>query len=329
MSEERKQNTSTIASGLKSYLSAQMIPLLVLLGIIIIAAFVSPVFISKANFENLTLQMATTMIVSCGMFLVILTGGIDLSVGSIAAVSGVLVAGWLEPFGVAGSILLSVLVGLIFGIVNGVLIAKVKVAPFIVTLGMMCFARGMAYWYTKAVPILWTTIPGTETFKEMGGGRLFGVFPFPAVIWAVIFILTALLVRYTVVGRITYAIGGNKESARLSGINTGLFEIIPYAITGLYAGLAGVVLTARLGVGSPASGEGLELDCIAAVVIGGASLSGGAGNISGVVIGVFILSIINNILNLANVPSYPQQMLKGIIIVAAVILSSFKSRKRA
>lgn len=329
MKDQETKQTSKMVSSIKTYLSAHFIPLLVLLVIIVIATFVSPVFLTWANFENLALQMAVTMIVSCGMFLVILTGGIDLSVGSIVAVSGVLVAGLLQPLGIFMACVTATLVGLLFGIVNGVLVSKVKVAPFIVTLGMMSFARGVAYWYTKAVPILWTSFPNVEFFKTLGGGRLFNFIPIPALVWLFIFIITGLVIRYTVVGRVTYAIGGNEEAARLSGVNTVLYKIFPYAITGLYAGLAGVILTARLGVGSPASGEGLELDCIAATVIGGTSLSGGSGSIIGVIIGVLILSIINNILNLANVPSYPQQMLKGIIIVAAVILSSIKNKKSA
>lgn len=321
-------NTSTkVLGGIKNYIASQFIPLLVLLIIIIAASLISPVFLSKANLENLVLQMAVTMIVSCGMFLVILTGGIDLSVGSIVGVTSVFVAGWLQPLGVPLAILLAVLVGGLIGFINGVLVAKVKLAPFIVTLGMMSFARGVAYWYTDAVPILWTSVEGTDIFKEIGGGRLFGVLPIPALIWLLVFLVTVVIVRKSVVGRVTYAIGGNEEAVRLTGISTIRYKIFPYVITGLYAGIAGVVLAARLGVGAPANGEGLELDCVAATVIGGTSLSGGAGSISGVVIGVFILSIINNILNLSNVPSYPQKMLKGVIIVVAVILSSIKNKK--
>ena len=329
MSLEKSERTSNagVLGGIKNYISSQFIPLLVLLIIVVTASLMSPVFLSKANLENLVLQMAVTMIVSCGMFLVILTGGIDLSVGSIVGVTGVFVAGWLQPLGLPLAILLSVLVGLLIGVINGVLVAKVKLAPFIVTLGMMSFARGVAYWYTDAVPILWTSFEGTEVYKEIGGGRLFGVVPIPALIWFLVFIATIIIVRQSVVGRVTYAIGGNEEAARLTGINTVRYKIFPYAITGLFAGIAGVILTARLGVGAPASGEGLELDCIAATVIGGTSLSGGAGSVSGVIIGVFILSIINNILNLSNVPSYPQKMLKGVIIVVAVVLSSIKNKK--
>lgn len=317
----------SVGRAVKNYLSVQAVPLLVLLVILIIASLASPVFLTRVNLENLVLQIAVNMIVSMGMFLVILTGGIDLSVGSVVAVSGVLMAGLMETMNLGVAMLLSVLAGAAFGLLNGWLVSVVKVAPFIVTLGMMSFARGVAYWYTKALTIICSSFPNAETFLKMGGGRAFGVIPIPAVFWILFVVLTAFLVKYTTLGRVTYAIGGNEEAARLSGIKTRLYKIFPYLFTGFCAGFAGVLLTSRLGVGSPASGLGLELDCVAATVIGGTSLSGGEGTVSGVVIGVFVLGIINNILDLMNVPSYPQQMLKGAIIVAAVILSSKRSKK--
>lgn len=305
----------------------QLIPISVLVLIIIISSIASPAFLAPANFENLLLQMAVTMIISCGMFTILLTGGIDLSVGSVVAVSGVIVAVCLETYHWAIASLFGILVGLILGCINGLLVSKLKVAPFITTLGMMYFARGMAYWFTKAKTILWTSFDDVEAFKNLGGGRIFGFLPIPAVIWIIVFIITIILVKYSKFGRVCYAIGGNEEAARLSGIKTSFYKILPYAYTGLLAGIGGVVLTARLGVGAPASGDGQEMDCITAVVVGGTSLSGGSGNISGVLLGAFILAIINNILNLCNVPSYPQQMLKGVIIVAAVILSTIKEKK--
>lgn len=311
----------------RNALSTKLIPILVLLLIFVIASFASPVFLSSANFENLLLQMAVTMIISCGMFMVLLTGGIDLSVGSIVGVCGVLAAGLIPAMGWFLSSVVATLVGLALGVVNGLLVSRLKIAPFIATLGMMYMARGMAYWYTGAQTILWTSFPNVQTFKDLGGGRLFGAIPVPALIWLVVLLITAVLANRTKFGRVSYAIGGNEEAARLSGINTAFYKVMPYAYCGLLAGLGGVVLTARLGVGSPASGTGQEMDCITAVVIGGTALSGGKGNVSGVLIGAFILAIINNILNLCNVPSYPQQMLKGAIIVIAVILSNVKGRR--
>ena len=324
----RKENRETV-SAFKQSLMAQVIPLLVLVLIIIISSIASPVFLTSANFENLLLQMAVTMIISCGMFTILLTGGIDLSVGSIVAVSGVMVATWIETMNWVLASVLAMLVGLVLGLLNGLLVSKLRVAPFITTLGTMYFARGLAYWFTSAKTILWTNFDNVSGFKTMGGGRIFGFLPIPALIWIIVYIVTILLVKYSKFGRVCYAIGGNEEAARLSGIKTGFYKILPYAYTGLLSGLGGVVLTARLGVGAPASGDGQEMDCITAVVVGGTSLSGGSGNVLGVLIGAFILAIINNILNLCNVPAYPQQMLKGIIIVAAVILSSFREKKAA
>lgn len=327
---KRGTTENTFIRGIKQ----QIIPLLVLVLLIAISSIASPRFLSGANFQNLLLQMAVAMIISCGMFTILLTGGIDLSVGSIVAVSGVMAATWIENMNWILACLLAILVGLLLGIVNGMLVAKVKIAPFIATLGMMNFARGLAYWFTSAKTILWTSFDkDLSVFKAMGGGLIFNCIPIPAMIWMLIFILTVILVKYSKFGRICYAIGGNEEATRLSGIKTGFYKILPYAYTGLLAGLGGIVLTARLGVGAPSNGEGIEMDCITAVVIGGTSLSGGSGNVFGILIGSFILAIINNILNLCNVPSYPQQMLKGGIIVAAVILSSakgtdfFKKRK--
>jgi len=312
---------------IRSYFSSQLIPLSVLFLIIVIASLLSPFFLTSANISNLLLQVAVNMVVSMGMFMVILSGGVDLSVGSILAVCGVLVAGLLRTFSMGTAIVLTILIGIGLGTVNGLVVSKLKVAPFIVTLGMMSFARGVAYWYTGAVSIIWSSFPNVQLFSLLGGGRVLGFVPIPAIIWAALAVLAFVIIRYTVFGRVLYAIGGNEESARLSGINTLRYKIFPYAYSGFCCAIAGILLTSRLGVGSPLSGVGLELDSIAAVVIGGTRLSGGEGRISGVVIGVFILGIINNILDLMNVPSHPQQMLKGAIIVAAVILSSQRMKK--
>lgn len=323
----KKENAKEI-SGFQQALKSQLIPLSVLVLIIVISSIASPVFLSGANFENLVLQMAVAMIVSCGMFTILLTGGIDLSVGSIAAVAGVMASTWLESHNWILASLMAIGVGMLFGILNGLLVSKLKVAPFITTLGTMYFARGMAYWFTSAKTIQWTSFDNVAGFKTLGGGRLFGFLPVPTLIWILVYAVTVILVKFSKFGRICYALGGNEEATRLSGIKTSFYKILPYAFTGLLAGLGGVVLAARLGVGSPASGDGLEMDCITAVVVGGTSLSGGSGNVLGILIGAFILAIINNILNLCNVPAYPQQMLKGVIIIAAVVLSTIKEKRK-
>jgi ribose/xylose/arabinose/galactoside ABC-type transport system permease subunit len=190
---------------------------------------------------------------------------------------------------------------------------------------MLSFGRGVAFWYTNANSIIWSSLPGASTMSFIGGGKIAGI-PVLGYIWLVIVILTFIMLKYTVAGRIVYSIGGNEQSVKYSGINITRWKMFPYIFSGLMCGIGGILLTARLGVGAPTSGEGLELDCIAAVVIGGASFNGGVGNVSGTVIGVIILGIINNILDLMNVPQYPQLMLKGAIIVVAVIFSSIRER---
>ena len=228
------------------------------------------------------------------------------------------------------AVLIAMGIGLVIGFINGTIIARLKIAPFIVTLGMMSFARGIAYWYTNATPIIlsmFEDVQNLDPYYAMGGGRLFGFFPIPALIWIIVAIITFLILRYTTMGRVTYAIGGNEEAVRLSGLSVKKYKVFPYAYIGLLSGLAGALLASRLRVGAPLSGNGLELDSIAAVVIGGTSLSGGIGSVSGVVIGVFVFGIIENILNLMNVPAYPQMMLKGLIVVAAVIASTRESKK--
>lgn len=325
MNEETKSNRPRLASGLLTYLKDQAIPLAVLLLMVIIASFISPVFFSRANGENLVVQIAMNMVVSLGMFVVILTGGIDLSVGSIVAVSGVFVAGFMRHMPVGVAILCAVLICVGVGIFNGIIVARLGIAPFIVSLGMLTFARGVAYWYTNSTPIIWSSLPGADFMFWLGSGKLLGI-PVLAIIWVLMILITSVMLRRTIIGRIMYAIGGNEEAVKLSGINNVKWKIFPYLWSGLCCGIGGVLLTARLGVGAPTSGDGLELDCIAAVVIGGSSFSGGVGNVSGTVIGVFILGIINNILDLMNVPQYPQMMLKGVIIVAAVIMSSLREK---
>ena len=325
--QNEKQFKMNFIDVLKSYLKEQAIPLIVLLLMIVISSLISPVFLSKNNAQNFVVQIAVTMVVSMGMFSVILTGGIDLSVGSLVALSGVLTAGLMRTMSVGWALLLSIVICTLLGAFTGLIVARLKIAPFIVTLGMLSFVSGLAYWYTDSSPISWRSLEGANVIKFIGSSKLFGI-PMLAIIWIVMVIIAMFIMRRTIVGRIMYAIGGNNTAARLSGIDIKKWNVFPYAFSGLCCGLAGILLMSRLGVGSPMSGKGLELDCIAAVVIGGTSFNGGIGNVSGVVIGVFILGIINNILDLMNVPAYPQLMLKGVIIVLAVVLSTIRENKQ-
>ena len=325
MHKAEMNTKSGILEGAKRYFKNQAIPLIVLAIMIISAAILTPVFLTKINVQNLLIQQSLTMVVSLGMFVVILTGGIDLSVGSIVAVAGVICADFMNkmPWGLA--VLITLCITVLIGAFNGLIVAKLKIAPFIVSLGMLSFASGIAYWYSHSSPISWSMSAGAAAMKRIGIGKI-GAVPILAIIWILFVILVSFLMNKTKVGRIMYAIGGNEEAVNLSGIDVSRWKIFPYAFSGLCCGIGGILLMARLGIGAPTSGDGLELDCIAGVVIGGTSFSGGKGSVSGVVIGVFILGIINNILDLMNVYAYPQLMLKGAIIVFAVILSTIRDK---
>lgn len=330
MNKENEMDTAisrgSVADGIMLYFKTQAVPLIVLIMMGIVASIISPYFLTGTNLQNLVVQIALSMVVSMGMFAVILTGGIDLSVGSMVALSGVLAAGFMGDMPVGLALALTVLITTAIGIFTGLIISALRIPPFIVTLGMLSFVSGMAYWYTKSSPISWRTLAGAEVISYIGSAKILGI-PVLAVIWIGMVLVTAFIMRKTIVGRILYGMGGNETALKLSGIDVTKWKLFPYAFSGFCCGIGGILLMSRLGVGSPTSGAGLELDCIAAVVIGGTSFTGGIGNVSGVVIGVFVLGVINNILDLMNVPSYPQLMLKGAIIVLAVILSTIRERR--
>lgn len=258
-------------------------------------------------------------IVSMGMLLVILTGGIDLSVGSLFALSSVMVAKLQNVMPWPAATLLVLLMGLMLGMINGFLITRAKVAPFVITLSMMSVARGLAFSYSKGAAIL---VP-FSSFELIGTGYV-GPVPVPVCIMVLVFIIVAFMLERTTFGRIVIGIGGNEEAMRLAGVNTNRHKTAVYMISGFLSALAGVIITARMGVGSPITGEGMELDAIAAVVVGGANMAGGEGNVLNTVLGVLTLALIGNILNLLNVPAYPQYILKGLIIAVAVV-----SRRRS
>ena len=282
-----------------------------------ILAVTSPPFRTLANIENILQQISVNGIMAIGMTLVIITAGIDLSVGSVLALSAVVATSFAHPgeHALIVSLSLGVLAGLICGAVNGILIAKKRLAPFIVTLGMMTVARGAALVYTSGRPV----INLSDAYNEIGGGAA-GDIPFPAMIFFVVILLGVFILHFTRFGRYVYAVGGNELAAKVSGINTDRVLIGVYALTGALAGVAGIVLSSRIMSGPPAAGAGYELDAIAAVVIGGTSLSGGVGSIAGTIVGVLIIGVMNNGLDLLNVSSYWQQIVKGLIIVLAVLL---------
>lgn len=275
-----------------------------------------PPFRSLPNIENILQQISVNGILAVGMTLVIITAGIDLSVGSVLALAGVVATSLAKGnYPLAVPIAAGILAGFVCGTVNGVLIAKRRLAPFIVTLGMMTVARGFALVYTNGRP----EINLSDAYDTIGSGSIAGV-PFTAMIFFLVVVLGIFILHYTRFGRYVYAVGGNELAAKVSGVNTDRILIGVYAFTGALAGVAGIVLSSRVMSGPPAAGQGYELDAIAAVVIGGTSLSGGIGSIAGTIVGVLIIGVMNNGLDLLNVSSYWQQIVKGLIIVCAVLL---------
>jgi len=281
-------------------------------------SFASEYFLTTKNIVNVLRQTAINGILAIGMTLVILARGIDLSVGSVLALSGIVAASFAtgetpSPAWVACAAGLGV--GLACGLVNGVVISKLGVPPFVATLGMLSVARGMTYIYSEGMPI-----PDlSKGFLWIGQGRVAGV-PVPVLFFAAAFILFWVVLNRTTFGRYIYAVGGNERSARTAGINTRKVLVSVYALAGLLAGLGGLILTARTTAGLPQAGQSYELDAIAAVVIGGTSLSGGVGTIRGTLFGALIIGVINNGLDLLGVSSFYQQVVKGAIIVCAVLL---------
>ena len=287
-----------------------------LLAECLILALATDSFMTESNLSNVVRQNAFTAILAAGMSLVILTGGIDLSVGSVVGLAGVLSADALvRGAGLPAGVAVGLIVGLLVGTVNGLAVTKLRVPPFIVTLAMMLIARGAAYKYTNA-----RTISGLPpAFGVLSQGAL------AAAIMAAVFALTWVLLMRTPFGRHVYATGGNSEAAWLAGIRVHRVLLAVYALCGLCAGLAGVLVASRLNAGYPKAGEFYELDAVTAVVVGGTSLFGGRGSIWGTLAGAFFIGILNNGLNLFHVETYDQLMVKGVVLLAAASLDRWRS----
>lgn len=291
------------------------------IGLVVICvglAFLSPDFLTVGNMMDVMRQVSINAIIAFGMTLVILLGGIDLSVGSILAVSSVL-GGIVMKSGhdAVLATLVAVLAGAFLGWVNGIVIAPGKVAPFIATLATMTLLRGVALVLSKGSPI---TGFSSDFFSLLGGGYLLRLVPIPVVCMLVIFAAFWFVLKKTVFGRHVYATGGNAEAARLSGVKTDRVQIIVYTVSGAMAAVAGVILTSRLNSAQPTAGAGYELDAIAAVVLGGTSLAGGRGWIFGTLVGALLIGVLNNGLNLLGVSAFYQQVIKGAVILLAVLL---------
>jgi len=279
-------------------------------------------FLEANNLLQVALQASVNAIIAVGMTFVITSAGIDLSVGSTVALSGVLVAQALKGSGSPIAVLaLGILVGVMCGCVNGLLITRANLPPFIATLGTLGIFRGVALIVTEGRPIY--GLPAS--FNDLFAGQV-GPIPIPVIIAAIVAVIFGVVLTRTVVGEYTIAIGGNEETARLSGINVRFYKLVVYAICGGLAGLAGVVLTARMGSAEPIAATGSELDAIAATVMGGTSLVGGEGTIVGTIVGALFTSLVRNGMNLFNVQSYWQQVVIGSVIVLAVIID--RQRKR-
>jgi ribose/xylose/arabinose/galactoside ABC-type transport system permease subunit len=290
--------------------------ILLLLAVMLLLWLVSPAFLTSENLINVLRQVSIVGILATGMTLVIITGGIDLSVGSLLAVSGVIAGSIIKsnPEIILLAFLSSIVACGMFGFANGVLITKFNIPPFIASLAIMTIGRGFALVYSDGRPYILTSKP----FAMIGQGSI-GPIPYPVLIYIFIALLVGVMLHLTKFGRYVYAVGGNENAAKLSGVNVGKTKLWVYTLNGLLAGLGGVILASRINSGNPSIGMGYEMDVIAAVVIGGSSLTGGVGSITGTLIGTFMLGVINNGLNLLNVSAYYQQIAKGIIILGAVM----------
>ncbi len=308
----------------KSYLKRNMGILIGLLAICVIIAMKSPNFLTQDNIMNVLRQISTNMYLASAMTMVLIAGGIDLSVGSIIAVSGV-VAGTLVTDGVPIPlvILICLLLGALCGTVSGAIISTTTLPPFIVTFSMMSILRGITYVYTGGT----TVRIDDRNYINLGTGYLFGI-PLPVIYLLVVLVIVFIILNKTRLGRHIYAIGGNQKAAEFSGIRVRRVRMFVYIFSGIMGSLAGMVLSARSYSGNPVAGNGAEMDAIAAVVLGGASMAGGYGYIGGTMIGALIIGLLNNGLNLMRIDSYWQIILKGIVILVAVYVDYVKNLKK-
>ncbi len=298
----------------------QLKPILGLVIFSMVVSIINPRFLSIYNILNVLRQTSINSIIAAGMTFVILTGGIDLSVGSILAFSGAIAASLIsagQPVVVVLAIAL--LTGAVVGLFTGIIISRGKVQAFIATLVAMTIMRGATLVFTQGKPIDAGSGQAAAAFSGLGGGYLFGI-PVPIYIMILVYVLSWYTLHQTRFGRYIYALGGNEEAARLSGLSTLKLKTAVYAISGFLAALGGIILTARLSSAQPTAGTGYELDAIAAVVLGGTSLAGGTGRILGTIIGALIIGILNNALNIMNVSSYYQMIAKGAVILLAVLM---------
>lgn len=316
-----------LQKNIKTYVKENMG---ILVALVVICLFLavfpktSGVFLTQRNIFNVLRQIAPNMFLACGMLMVIILGGIDLSVGMVIALSGCFAAGCVSRYGlpIPVAFLIGILVGVVVGMFNGIWIAKTTIPPFIVTLASMNISKGLAQVYTGGAPVRVVN----DEWQFLGAGYV-GAVPVPVILMVIVLVITAIILNKTQLGRHIYAVGGNPQAAKFSGIDAGKVKFLVHTYSGLMAGLAGVVWASRMYSGQPTAGEGNEMDAIAAVVVGGTSMAGGSGKIGGMIIGAIIIGVLNNGLNLMNVNTSWQYCVKGVVILLAVFTDYIRNRK--
>ena len=293
---------------------------------LVLFSFLSPYFLTADNLLNVSLQVSIIAIIAAGMTFVILTAGIDLSVGSLVAIAGIVATSLLRldiplPFAFVVATVGGIAVGALSGAIAGLCVTRFNITPFIVTLALMTIWRGTAFVYTEGQPV-WQLPPA---FALLASGRILNV-PIPAVVMVVVFVVSHVVLTRTRFGRYVYAVGGNREAARLAGIRTSRILVEVYVLCGVLSAISGILLASRMNSGQPNAGVSYELDVIAAVVVGGTSLFGGRGSIIGTFIGAMLIAVLRNGLNLLNVGSYVQQIIVGVVILAAVLIDQMRKK---
>lgn len=304
--------------------------------LLIVSALLSDSFFSATNFSNLLKQQSAALIVAFGMLFCVITGGIDLSVGANSCLAGIVLGTaivkwhWDGPLGLAGAILLAIVTSCVIGAVNGILIHCLQLPAFIVTLAMQFSVRGLANMISNGQPI--RALQETDAFNALisfsaPGAKLCGI-PIPFILVVFFAVILGFILRKTSYGRLVMATGSNAETVRLAGVRILRYQISVYVLSGLMCGIAGIMLSSRSNVFSPTAAADYEMNALAGAVIGGASMTGGTGSVFGTIIGVFILAMLENVMNLMAFPPFPQQVIKGIIIILAVFLQEFTSKRR-
>lgn len=295
----------------------RLVTLGVLLLLMAVMAVLTPTFLTPTNLTNVLRQTSMVIIVACAATMIMISGGLDISVGGVLALTGVVAAKLATmgyPLGMA--ILIGILTGALFGTINGFLIVGLKITPVIATLGTMSVARGLAFLISEGRAV----VTGLPAEFRLPGRSYVGPIPTPVIIMAVVFLIFYVLLHHTLLGKYTYAIGGNRETARLSGVPVSQSQFLLYVLGGLMTGLAGIIMASRLASGQPDVGYGFEFDVIVAVVLGGTSLAGGEGTVFGTLIGALIVGVLANGLNLLGVHTFYQLVLQGVVLIFAVLL---------